>query len=192
MPVSFFSKQFNLFGILALGLCISVMVSGCTFNINPEKSSSSDSSGEAVTEEPAPDTTVEVNVNDEQDTGSGVIQTQETDFDGVVADLLECKQTNGYISVKVRFRNTDEKRSIYVDLKDPVENAYIQTASEKLMMMKDANDKPLMSEFDHDFISKDGGTKVWWAKFQVPSESLDKIEVVIPNTLPFSGVPLSS
>src|SRR6202521_2794250 len=37
---------------------------------------------------------------------AGVIQTQETNTQSVVADLTECKRKDGVLSVKVSFRNT--------------------------------------------------------------------------------------
>src|SRR5208283_3906195 len=40
---------------------------------------------------------------------SNVIQTQDANAEGVVAELTECRRSEGVLTIKVRFRNTSAK-----------------------------------------------------------------------------------
>ena len=40
---------------------------------------------------------------------AGVIQTQETNEEGVVGELIECRRSEGVLTIKIRFRNNLDK-----------------------------------------------------------------------------------
>src|ERR1700730_10507849 len=100
---------------------------------------------------------------------NGVIQSQDTNKAGVVADLIECKRTNGVLSVKIRLRNTSNG-NVDVPL---VSNAnfdvwYVTGASKKYFVLTDTDKTALASggggasSFSSNI--EKGGAFMWWAK----------------------------
>jgi hypothetical protein len=122
---------------------------------------------------------------------SGPIQTQETEFPGVVAELTECKRSEGVLTIKVTFRNTgNETSSVNIDTDHgKYDDIYVTADSKKYFVLKDTEGAPLAPRYIQDDLKK-GGKILWWAKFPAPPAEAKKINVVFPKVVPFEDVPI--
>lgn len=127
---------------------------------------------------------------------NGVIQSQDTNKAGVVADLIECKRTNGVLSVKIRLRNTSNG-NVDVPL---VSNAnfdvwYVTGASKKYFVLTDTDKTALASggggasSFSSNI--EKGGAFMWWAKYPAPPAEVKSVTIYTPITGPFDDVPIT-
>ena len=127
---------------------------------------------------------------------NGVIQSQDTNKTGVVADLIECKRANGILSVKIRLRNTSNG-NVDVPL---VSNAiydtwYVTAASKKYFVLTDSDKTALASggggasSFSSNI--EKGGAFIWWAKYPAPPAEVKSVTIYTPVTGPFDDVPIS-
>lgn len=134
-------------------------------------------------------------VSGKAETGTKVIQTQETNFSGVVAELTECKRKEGVLSFKVRFRNTsDSPIRVYLygahTRKGEIDKFYVTGDSKKYFTLKDTEQEALASEqLDADL--KKNETVIWWAKFPAPPAEVKKVNLIMPKVTPFEDVPIT-
>lgn len=141
------------------------------------------------------DPTLAQGVSGKAETGTKVIQTQETNFSGVVAELTECKRKEGVLSLKVRFRNTsDAPIRVYLygahTRKGEIDKFYVTGDSKKYFTLKDTEQEALASEeLDEDL--KKGETFTWWVKFPAPPVEIKKVNVIMPKVTPFEDVPIT-
>lgn len=121
-----------------------------------------------------------------------VIQTQETNISGVVAELIECARNEGVLTVKVRFRNSgDQPVRLYAETHHGEYREFSVTASgKKYFVLKDTEGAPLAPKYLDANLAK-GQTYLWWAKFPAPPTDVKKVDVIIPGVLPFENVPIS-
>jgi hypothetical protein len=121
----------------------------------------------------------------------GAIQTQETEFKGVVAELTECKRKEGVLTVKVAFRNTGNEDSMVNIETDhgKYEKIYVTADSKKYFVLKDTENEPLAPKYISDTVSK-GEKILWWAKFPAPPSEVKTINLFFPKVLPFEDVPI--
>jgi hypothetical protein len=124
-----------------------------------------------------------------------VIQSQDTNSTGVVADLVECKRKDGVLRIKVRFRNTTAERAVFdvygnSTQKNEMDKFYVTAASKKYFVLKDAEGTPLMSETLKSEMQKDG-TFFWWGKFPAPPSEVKEISLTMPKVTPFEDVPIT-
>ncbi|HSE40625.1 MAG TPA: hypothetical protein VLH08_07635 [Acidobacteriota bacterium] len=122
---------------------------------------------------------------------SGPIQTQETEFQGVVAELTECKRKEGVLTVKVTFRNTGSEDTMVNIETDhgKYEKIYVTADSKKYFVLKDTENEPLAPKYISDTIKK-GQKILWWAKFPAPPAEVKTINLFFPKVLPFEDVPI--
>ena len=71
---------------------------------------------------------------------SPVIQSQETSFQGILAELIQCKRKKGVLTVKVRLTNTSSK-GVKTWWRDVQKNVYLmdEANQKKYFILKDAN-----------------------------------------------------
>jgi hypothetical protein len=122
---------------------------------------------------------------------SGPIQTQETEFQGVVAELTECKRKEGVLTVKVTFRNTGNEDSMVNIETDhgKYEKIYVTANTKKYFVLKDTENESLAPKYISDTLKK-GGKILWWAKFPAPPAEVKTINLFFPKVLPFEDVPI--
>ena len=120
---------------------------------------------------------------------TGPIQTQETEFQGVVAELTECKRKEGVLTVKVTFRNTGSEASMVNIETDhgKYEKIYVTADSKKYFVLKDTEGESLAPKYISDSIKK-GEKILWWAKFPAPPAEVKTINLFFPKVLPFEDV----
>lgn len=125
-----------------------------------------------------------------------VIQTQDTNVSGVVAELTECKRKEGVLTLKVRFRNTSADPARWhlyhggQDRKNVIDKFYVTAGNKKYFVLKDTEKEPLASDECTTDLKKDG-TYSWWGKFPAPPPEVKAIDLVIPEVTPFEDVPIT-
>ena len=128
---------------------------------------------------------------------AGVIQTQETNEEGVVGELIECRRSEGVLTIKIRFRNTSNKPA-QVTFTHWNENDnpkfYVTAGNKKYFMLTDADGTVLSSNSTGNGVKVNldpGKTYLWWAKYSAPSAEVKKINFMTPVTPPFEDVPVT-
>ena len=121
--------------------------------------------------------------------GGDVIQSQETNYPGIVAELVQFQRKKGVLTVKLRVKNTssgvvrvhfpDVKKTIY--LMDP-EN------QKKYFLLKDATGEFIWSGDPWDVPAN--GAKTSWFKFPAPPTEVKEITFIAPNCPPFEDIPI--
>ena len=127
-----------------------------------------------------------------------VIQTQETNEEGVVGELIECRRSAGVLNVKVRFRNTSDKPAqvTFTHWNDGNDNPkfYVTAQNKKYFLLTDADGTVLSSNSTGNGVAADlkpGKTYLWWAKYPAPPAGITKINLMMPVTSPFEDVPIA-
>jgi len=128
-----------------------------------------------------------------------VIQTQETNEEGVVGELTECRRSEGVLNIKVRFRNTSNKPGHLTfthwnatALDNP--KFYLTAGNKKYFMLTDADGTVLSSNSNGNGVDANldpGKTYLWWAKYPAPPAEVKKINFMMPVTSPFEDVPIT-
>jgi hypothetical protein len=128
--------------------------------------------------------------------GQGVLQTQDTNVAGIVADFIECKRKEGILSVRVRFRNASSAQGRFeiIDGRN-YEKFYVTGAGKKYFILKDSEGTYLTVEAPGSGnlgvpLAK-GQQFVWWAKYPAPPASVKKITFFSPLMPPFEDIPIT-
>jgi hypothetical protein len=122
------------------------------------------------------------------------IATQETNWNGVTADVTEFKRKGNTLSVKVRLRNDGkEKAQPHVDHR----KAYLldANAGKKYEMLKDDAGKylaALTGGYAETFSEEipPGQAKTVWMKFPAPPATTKAVTLAIDGVQPFEDVPI--
>jgi hypothetical protein len=128
--------------------------------------------------------------------GQAVVQSQDSNFAGVVAELTECKRKDGVLSVKVRLRNTSPATvKVALITNRNFDEFYVTAGSKKYFVLRDTEKTPLASAADpFGSLTVDiqrGGAYTWWAKYPAPPDGETKITLVTPLAAPFEDVPIA-
>ncbi len=128
---------------------------------------------------------------------AGVIQTQDATTSGIVAELTQCKRSEGVLSIKVRFRNTSSKK-IHLTIYESgatFEKFYVTAGKKKYFILKDSEGTYLAPAGSGagvlDMDLGPGESFPWWAKFPAPPVEEKKIGLMTPLTSPFEDVPIT-
>jgi hypothetical protein len=129
---------------------------------------------------------------------AGVIQTQETTTQGIVAELTECRRQEGVLTIKVRFRNTSSRPSnltlTHYAMGGDNEKFYVTAGNKKYFILKDSEGTYLSSNSVSNGVEvklEPGQTFLWWAKYPAPSADVKKINFMMPVAAPFEDVPIT-
>lgn len=125
------------------------------------------------------------------------LQVQETNAEGISAEVTEVTRKEGVLTVKLRFRNTGAKpvrMNILSNHGDP-DKFYTVAGSSKMMPLRDSQRAPLMSASDGTGMLhvevKPAGSYLFWAKFPAPPASAKKVTLITPHTPPFEDLPIT-
>lgn len=124
------------------------------------------------------------------------IQTQETNHAGVVAELTECRRSEGVLNLKVRLRNTGASQVSFSAIKNRAyDDYYVVAGGKKYFVLRDTEKLPLATASDgfgsvSVHLDK-GGSFLWWAKYPAPPPEVKKVNYVTPLGAPFEDVPIS-
>src|SRR5208282_5369842 len=102
---------------------------------------------------------------------AGVIQTQETNAEGVVGELTDCRRSEGVLTIKVRFRNTSNKPEHLTFINWNASGAdnpkfYVTAGNKKYFMLADADGTVLSTNSTGASVEANlapGKTYLWWA-----------------------------
>jgi hypothetical protein len=128
---------------------------------------------------------------------SSAIQTQETNQEGVVAELTECQRHEGVLTIKIRFRNTSNKAAVLTLThynSDDSGHFYVTAGNKKYFMLKDSEGIYLSSISASNGVEaklEPGQTYLFWAKYPAPTFDVKKINFITPVTPPFEDVPIT-
>ncbi len=129
---------------------------------------------------------------------AGVIQTQETNTQGIVADLTECKRKDGVLTIKVRFRNTTGGNAGFdlIQASD-YDKFYVTAENKKYFILNDSEKQPLtvttlpgMGGGLHVGLES-GHSYQWWAKYPAPPATVKSIHLFTPVAPPFDDIPIT-
>lgn len=123
-----------------------------------------------------------------------VIQTQESQWDGIEADLTSVKARNGIITVKVKLRNTGTKAQ---GVKIHYDGCYLvdETSQKKYYALKDsdglyiagpASDEQKGGRFWFDVPA--GKAKSLWIKFPEPTDGPETLTISLEGVFPFEDI----
>ena len=131
---------------------------------------------------------------------SDIIQSQDTNTAGVVGELVQCKRSEGVLSVKLRFHNTTGAPVDFYVLPPNVsyEKFYVAARSQKYFILKDSGGTYLAPGGDYSCGMPGvceklaaGQSNTWWAKFPAPSADVSKVDLFTPVTPPFEDIPIT-
>jgi hypothetical protein len=129
---------------------------------------------------------------------SDVIQNQDSNVSGIVAEIIQARRSDGVLSIKLRFRNTDSKaHEIHIIETRNYPAFYVTASNKKYFILKDTDGTYLAPEtnsWDHSTLQVNldpGHTYTWWAKYPAPPDEVKKITFITPVAPPFEDVPLS-
>jgi hypothetical protein len=119
-----------------------------------------------------------------------VIQSQETDSAGVIADLIQCKRKKGVLTIKVRIKNTSPE-TVRVYWSDAHKHIYLidEQNQKKYYILKDAEGQYIFSGNPWDIMPN--AAKISWFKFPAPSAEVEEITFILPGCTPFEDIPIS-
>lgn len=124
------------------------------------------------------------------------LQTQEINTAGVVAELTECRRSEGVLSIRLRFRNTTASRVSFwaIDGRN-YDTYYVVAGGKKYFVLRDSEKTPLaVAAGGTGSLSVNldkGGSFLWWAKYPAPPPEVRKITYMTPLGAPFENVPIS-
>ena len=131
---------------------------------------------------------------------SGVIQSQDTSTPGVTGELIQCRRSDGVLSIKIRFHNTTGAGVNFYALapNTSYDKYYLAAANKKYFILKDTDGEYLAPGFNWDCGMSGvceklgpGQSNTWWAKFPAPSADVTKLDLFTPVTPPFEGIPIT-
>jgi Cytochrome oxidase complex assembly protein 1 len=131
---------------------------------------------------------------------SDIIQSQDTNTPGVVGELIQCRRSDGVLSVKIRFHNTTGTAVNFYVLGTNIsyDRFYLAAASKKYFILKDSAGTELAPGGDYSCGMPGvceklpaGQSNTWWAKFPAPSADVTKLDLFTPVTPPFEGIPIT-
>ncbi len=119
------------------------------------------------------------------------IQTQETQYDGVVAELIEAKRKDGVLNLRVRVRNNGASgKEVLFTHKAGWDGFYVTAGNKKYLVLKDSEKNAIGTHESYINLGQ-GRSFVWWAKFAAPPADQKKFNFVTPMGPPFEDVPIA-
>jgi hypothetical protein len=122
------------------------------------------------------------------------LQVQETNMEGITAELTGVTQSDGVLTVRLRFRNTGDKtrRVQIVTHPNDIDKYYVVAGTTKLLPLRDSDKVPLMSALNSggniEPELKPGTSYLFWAKFPAPAAGTKKIAIYTVPAPPFEDV----
>jgi hypothetical protein len=123
-----------------------------------------------------------------------VIQSQDTNFGGIVGEITQVKRKDGVLTIKLRLRNTSsEAANLKLINSSDYDSYYVTAADKKYFVLRDTEEVPLAPKSSGDFwveIAKDGAY-TWWAKYPAPPAEVTSVTYYTPLAAPFEDLPIT-
>ena len=125
------------------------------------------------------------------------LQVQETNLDGITAEVTEVSRKEGVLTVKLRYRNTGTKSThVYVvHGTEDVDKFYVVSGNSKMLPLRDSQKYPIMTpgnavgSVGGDI--KPGGSFLFWGKYPAPAANVKKVTYMTPHAPPFEDLPIT-
>jgi hypothetical protein len=164
-------------------LLISVAVAvACS---QPPPASTNDSA--AQTSQPAATTGVAARPRVAVTKAPDAIATRATNWQGIVADVMEFRRTGKTLTATIRLRCLDECG--LVESRDYSTYVLDESGGKKYAVLKDEQDNGIAGGFGTVAMSK-GEERTLWAKFPAPPPDVTSASLVFTATEPFEGLPI--
>ena len=136
----------------------------------------------AVAASPAPPALAQTNV----------IQSQDSNIDGVVAEITQAQRKEGVLTIRLRVRNTSDSDKLirWPHSTGDFDKYYLVAGNRKYLVLRDSKGE-LIAAVPVDGTLRKGGGFTWWAKFPAPPASEKKFSFFTSITPPFEDVPIS-
>jgi hypothetical protein len=125
------------------------------------------------------------------------LQVQETNFEGITAEVTEVTRKEGVLTVKLRFRNTAAKPTRIHILGNwgDADKFYAVAGATKMLPLRDSQKVALMTATDSGGAVtaeiKPGGSFLFWGKYPAPPASAKKVTYMTPHAPPFEDLPIT-
>jgi hypothetical protein len=125
------------------------------------------------------------------------LQVQETNFDGITAEVTEVSRKDGVLTVKLRYRNTGAKAThVYVvGGSEDVDKFYVVSGNSKMLPLRDSQKYPVMTPGNGvgtvGTDIKPGGSFLFWGKYPAPPATVKKVTYMTPHAPPFEDLPIT-
>ena len=125
-----------------------------------------------------------------------VIQSQDTNVGGVVAEITQCKRKDGVLTIKVRLvNNSSKKANIYLtDGYGAYDKYYLTAGDQKYFVLRDSEGAPLATDDGNGYANIDiekGASYTWWAKYPAPAAEVTSVNFYTPFATPFEDIPIT-
>ena len=125
-----------------------------------------------------------------------VIQSQDTNFNGIIGEITQAKRKDGVLTIKLRLRNNSGKQAKLklIDGRN-FDSYYVTAGDKKYFVLRDTEDTPLTPQADgfgtlSVAIEKDGAY-TWWAKYPAPPAEVSSVTYYTPLAAPFEDIPIA-
>jgi hypothetical protein len=125
------------------------------------------------------------------------LQVQETNFEGITAEVTEVSRKEGVLTVKVRYRNTGTKAMhVYiVGGSEDVNKFYVTSGNNKMLPLRDSQKIPVMTPGNTvgtvGANINPGSSFLFWGKYPAPPASVKKVTYMTPHAPPFEDLPIT-
>lgn len=121
---------------------------------------------------------------------------QDSNVEGVVAEITECRRKGGVLTVQMRLRNgSGSDQSFYVVNNRNYDAFYVVADNKKYFVLRDSEKTPLAPAADAGggvrISLKKGASWTWWARYPAPPAEVKAVDYYTPLTPPFDGLPVS-
>jgi hypothetical protein len=121
------------------------------------------------------------------------IQSQDTNIDGVVAEITQAQRKEGVLTIRLRLRNTSDaaKRVAFPYNSDDYDKFYVTAGKKKYLILRDSAKVPIATPPTGSKELAKGTGFVWWAKFPAPAAGDTKFTFYTSIAPPFEDVPIT-
>lgn len=121
------------------------------------------------------------------------IQSQDSNTDGVVAEITQAQRKEGVLTVRLRVRNTsDAPKMVHFPWGyDEYDKYYVTAGKKKYLILRDTEKVPIASAPTGQKKLDKGASYIWWAKFPAPAAGDTKFTYYTNIAPPFEDVPIT-
>ena len=121
------------------------------------------------------------------------IQSQDTNVDGLVAEITQAQRKDGVLTIRLRVRNTSDsdKQIRFPSGSGEFDKYYIVAGNRKYLILRDSKGETIATPDKGQTYIQKGEAFTWWAKFPAPPASEKKFGFFTSIAPPFDDVPIS-
>ena len=115
----------------------------------------------------------------------------ETNIDGLVAEIVQCRRSEGVLTIQMRLHNTTGN-DITVPMGD-YDGFYVTAKNKKYLLIRDKDGNTLSTywpRFSNITIRKNANW-AWWGRYTAPPSDVNHVSFYTPFTIPFDGLSIT-